>query len=217
MFCFIFFLGHNTLGTELMARLCISIFVNSSSPEISLQNRNKSNAGIFKLNQIAHRKFLRVGNIPPLHEEEEHLCQNVQSVPWWKERTNVNVADVNWSLQRNYHNCLNYEGVYHYVCIFSQVSPNNINSNISNIWHSFDVLEQNYVQVLCSYLQQQRAIWDDDTNAEFVAYVPAGHHIHLLHAGIWDRHVHEPGRLKQTIRCQHQFSTKQHDVRWGIC
>jgi len=81
MFCFIFFLGHNTLGTELMARLCISIFVNSSSPEISLQNRNKSNAGIFKLNQIAHRKFLRVGNIPPLHEEEEHLCQNVQSVP----------------------------------------------------------------------------------------------------------------------------------------
>jgi len=34
----------------------------------SLQNRNKSNDGIFKLNQRAPKKFLRVGNIPPLHE-----------------------------------------------------------------------------------------------------------------------------------------------------
>jgi len=64
-----------------MAGLRISIFVNSSSPEISLQNRNKSNDGIFKLNQRAPRKFLRVRNIPPLHGEEEHLCQNVRSVP----------------------------------------------------------------------------------------------------------------------------------------
>jgi len=46
----------------------------------SLQNRNKSNDGIFKLNQRAPKKFLRVGNIPPLHGEEEHLCQNVRSV-----------------------------------------------------------------------------------------------------------------------------------------
>jgi hypothetical protein len=155
MFCCIFLLDHNTLGAELMAGLCISIFVNSSSPEISLQNRIKSNDGIFKLNQRASRKFLRVRNIPPLHGEEEHLCQNIRSVPWWKKRTNVNVADVNWSLQRNYHNCLNCEIVCHDLCVFSQLSPNNINSDISNT--SFNVLEHNYVQVLCSYLKQQRS------------------------------------------------------------
>ena len=59
-----------------MAGPCISIFVNSSSPENFTSNRNKSNDGTFKLNQRAPRKFLRVGNIPPLHGEEEHLCQN---------------------------------------------------------------------------------------------------------------------------------------------
>ena len=58
--------------------------------KISLQNRNKSYDGIFKTNQRAPRKFLRVGNIPPLHGEEETSVKMYDQWPWWKEGTNIN-------------------------------------------------------------------------------------------------------------------------------
>jgi hypothetical protein len=86
------------------------------------------------------RTFLRVGNIPALHGGgRTPLPKCAISDRDEKRAQTLHVPRVNRTLQGNYHNCLNYEGVYHVLCVFSKISPNNINSGISN--NSFDVLE----------------------------------------------------------------------------